>query len=116
MGAGQKLLLITGNGASLCAWRKQAFRMDKQYGVNCSIFRREDGEVASVLLREAMAHAWRRFPDERLFTFVDPLKVNPTWRAGRPTWGHCFYQAGWRFCGLTAKRLHLLECHPEWVA
>lgn len=35
--------------------------------------------------------------------------------AGRPTWGHCFYQAGWRFCGLTEKWLHIIECYPKWV-
>jgi hypothetical protein len=59
-----------------------------------------------------MGHAWARWPGARLFTFVDPLAVMPTVRASRPTWGHCFYQAGWRFAGLTARRLHILEAFP----
>ena len=76
-------------------------------------FRRELGGIASQLLRAAMTLAWHRWPGERLFTFVDPREVAPTIRAGRPTWGHCFYQAGWQFAGLTLQRLHILEALPE---
>lgn len=116
VGPGEKLLLLTADAGALSAWRKEHFRFDGQRGVNCAIYRREAGEVASELLAAAMAIVWRRWPGERLFTFVDPREVAPTWRAGRPTWGHCFYQAGWRFAGVTQKRLHILECLPEWVA
>jgi len=116
VGPGHKLLLITADAGALCAWRKEDFRLDEQQGVNCAIFRRERGEIASSILTAAMGLAWEKWPGERLFTFVDPCEVKPTWRAGRPTWGHCFYQAGWRFYGLTKKRLHILECWPEWVA
>lgn len=116
VGPGNKLLLITADAGAVCAWRKEEYRFDGQAGVNCAIFRREHGDIASNLLKAAMALAWERWPGERFFTFVDPKEVEPTWRAGRPTWGHCFYQAGWRFAGLTKKRLHILECLPEWVA
>lgn len=116
IGPGFKLLLLSADGGSLCAWRREMHRADNQAGVECCIFRREAGGVASDLLKAAMRHAWERWPGERLFSFVDPLKVAPTWRAGRPTWGHCFYVAGWRFAGVTKKRLHVLECRPEWVA
>lgn len=115
VGPGFKLLLITADAQSVCSWRKAEIRQDDQTGVECNIFRREGGEVASSLLADAMDIAWKRWPGARFFTFIDPKEVSPTWRAGRPTWGHCFYQAGWRFCGLTKKRLHILECFPEWV-
>lgn len=115
VGPGNKMLLITADAGAVVAWRKEQHRLDDQGGVNCAIFRREQGNLASAMLLEAMHLAWERWPGERFFTFVDPKEVQPTWRAGRPTWGHCFYQAGWRFCGLTKKRLHILECRPEWV-
>ena len=111
-GPGYKLLLITADAGALCVWRKEEHRFDEQVGVNCAIYRRESGPVASVMLRDAMRLAWLRWPGERLFTFVDPSEVPPTIRAGRPSWGHCFYLAGWRFAGVTRKRLHILEALP----
>ena len=115
VGPGFKYLLLARDGGALCAWRKEKHRADGQIGVECSIYRRESGGLASELLRKAMAMAWERFPAERLFTFVDPLKVPPTMQRGRPVWGFCFYKAGWRFAGLTKKGLHILECWPETI-
>lgn len=112
VGPGEKMVLLTANADALCAWRKFE-SMDNQTGVNCAIFRREGGEVASELLRQARERAWQRWPGSRLYTYVDPRGVPPTIRAGRPTWGHCFYQDGWRFVGLTKKRLHILERLPD---
>ncbi len=113
VGPGHKLLLVTADAGALCVWRREEYRFDGQAGVNCAVFRREGGGGASTLLLDAMRLAWARWPGERLFTFVDPREVAATIRAGRPTWGHCFYQAGWRFAGLTKKRLHVLECFPS---
>jgi hypothetical protein len=52
-----------------------------------------------------MDEAWNRWPDQRLYTYVNPVKVsaNP---------GYCFKQAGWRFCGKTKGGLHILEVMP----
>lgn len=111
VGPGEKFVLMTADGGALCVWRKFINR-DGQRGVNCAIYRREEGEPASILLRSAMERAWQRWPEERLYTYVDPREVKPTYRAKRPTWGHCFYQAGWKFCGITKKRLHILEALP----
>ncbi|MCX5495420.1 hypothetical protein OSH11_11940 [Kaistia dalseonensis] len=111
VGPGFKLVLIRADAASVCAWRK-AIRDDGQTGVECTVYRREQGELASDLLRSAMAIVWDRWPGERLFTFVDPMLVKPTIRTGRPTWGHCFYLAGWRFAGISKKRFHILEATP----
>lgn len=117
VGPGGKLVLIQADASAVCAWRKAGYRKDGQIGVECTIYRREESwEVASEMLREAMRLAWLRWPSERLFTFVDPLHVKPTWRAGRPTWGHCFYLAGWRFAGLSKGRLHVLEVMTRGIA
>jgi hypothetical protein len=112
VGPGEKMVLLTVDARALCIWRK-FISGDGQTGVNCAVFRREGGDVASALLRSARAAAERRWPAERLYTYVDPRAVRPTFRAGRPTWGHCFYQDGWRFEGLTKKGLHILARHPH---
>jgi hypothetical protein len=111
VGPGEKMVLMTADAGAICVWRK-FISSDGQEGINCAVFRRESGDIASGLLRDAMALAWKRWPGERLYTYVDPVGVPPTIRASRPTWGHCFYQSGWKFCGLTKKRLHILECIP----
>lgn len=110
VGPGDKLLMLLPDAMALCVWRREQHRRDGQDGVECAVFRHEGGHVASVILRAAMDRAWSRWPGERLFTFVDPREVVPTIRAGRPTWGHCFYQAGFTFAGITKARLHVLEC------
>ncbi|TIN87535.1 MAG: hypothetical protein E5X94_01455 [Mesorhizobium sp.] len=109
IGPGFKLLLLAADGGALCAWRKERHRADCQTGVECAIFRRETGDLASDMLKAAMQRAWQRWPQERLFTFVDPREVPPTMVRGHPVWGFCFYKAGWRFAGLTKKGLHILE-------
>lgn len=109
IGPGFKLLLLAADGGALCAWRKEQHRADGQTGVECAIYRRETGDVASDMLKAAMGRAWQRWPQERLFTFVDPKAVTPTMVHGHPVWGFCFYKAGWRFAGLTKKGLHILE-------
>ena len=111
IGPVEKFVLVQADGSAVCAWRKAIFD-DGQTGVNCCIFRRETGEPASAMLKSAMELAWDKWPGERFFTYVDPLHVPPTFRASRPTWGHCFYQAGWTYVGLTKDRKHILQCLP----
>lgn len=110
-GPGYKIVLIVpgedNNATALLVWRK--FRsLDNQQGINCAVFRNESsGILSSVLLREAMAIAWQRWPGERLYTYVNPKmieSVNPGFR---------FKVAGWRFCGLTKRGLHILEILPS---
>lgn len=116
IGPGFKLALMTADAGAICTWRKEQHRKDGQAGINCSIYRRESGEVPSELLKAAMGLAWARWPGERLFTFINPRKVRPTMMRGRPTWGHCFYQAGWRYAGQTLTGLHILEALPRAAA
>lgn len=105
-GPGEKLVLLTPEADALLVWRK--FRsMDNQCGVSCAVFRNESRYLSSELIRQAMMLAWQRWPGERLYTYVNPKmieSVNP---------GFCFKVAGWRFCGLTKKGLHILEILPS---
>jgi len=104
MGSGERMVLLTGDCRAIFAWRAQRYRADGQRGVECTIFRNEGHTaLASDLVDEACELAWQRWPAERLFTFVDPLKVRS------PNPGYCFKRAGFRFVGRTARGLHILE-------
>jgi len=112
VGPGEKLVLMTPDGAALFVWRKF---IDKsgQKGINCAVFRNEAPEkyLSSQLILEAEEFAWRRWPGERLYTYVNPKKI----RSSNP--GYCFIVAGWRKCGVTAsRRLVILEKWPGWEA
>ena len=100
------LTLLTASCDALFVWRKEIYRRDKQQGVNCAIFRNESPFLASDLIREACDLAWLRWPNERLFTFVDGRKItsrNP---------GYCYKKAGWKRCGETKRGLIVLEILP----
>lgn len=91
LGPGEKLCLMTSDCLCAFAWRK--FIDDSgQQGVNNAIFinNAPDKYLSSELIREACEIAWRRFPGERLYTYVDPAKV----QSGNP--GYCYEKAGWR--------------------
>ena len=109
VGPGQKLLLLTPDARALFAWRK--FIDDaKQDGVNCAIFRNEksDAGKSSELIEAAKVIAWNRWPEERLYTYVDEQKVRHKRDPGR-----CFLRAGLRKCGYTKSGKLILECLPE---
>jgi hypothetical protein len=114
------MVLITPTADGLLVWRK--FIDDSgQSGINCAIFRYERpgpaAPLASELLLDAMALAWRRWPGERLYSYINPRKI----RSANP--GACFKAAGWQLVRdaggeplLTKKRrLLILECLPGWI-
>ncbi len=102
VGPGEKMVLLTESCDALFVWRK--FIDDRhESGVNCAVFRNEGEIQSSVLIREACELAWRRWPGERLYTYVNPRKI----RSSNP--GYCFIAAGWRKCGVTARGLIILE-------
>jgi hypothetical protein len=71
----------------------------------CSCFRNESDVRASDLILEAIAHTRGRWPTppEGLITFVDPRKVPPVMRRGRPIFGYCFLKAGFTHVGFTEE-------------
>jgi len=106
LGPGEKTVLLTRDRSALFCWRK--FIDDSgQVGVNCAVFRNEGDLLSSDLIREAMAIAHRRWPGERLYTYVDRDEI----RSSNP--GACFQIAGWRRCGKTKGGLDILEATPE---
>lgn len=103
VGPGEKMVLLSPFCDALFVWRKF---IDKsgQRGVNCAVFRNEGPYVSSELILEAEEWANRRWPGERLYTYVNAKKV----RSSNP--GCCFKKAGWRLCGVTRSRgLLILE-------
>jgi hypothetical protein len=102
VGPGEKMVLISLNMDALFAWRK--FIDDSgQIGVNCAIFRNESSHRSSDMILEAMEFAFERWPNERLYTTVNPKEIascNP---------GYCFIKAGWKRCGRTKRGYHVLE-------
>ena len=86
---GESLVLLTPAGDALFVWVRQRYTLDGQTGVNCAVFRNEGTYLSSELIREAEQLAWARWPEERLYTYVDPDQV----RSANP--GYCFKMAGW---------------------
>jgi hypothetical protein len=92
VGPGKKLVLITPWQDAVFAWRHSVYRKDCQVGVECTIFRNESPHLSSAMILEAEVVARRQWPNDRLFTFVDPSAIagsNP---------GYCFKMAGWKYC------------------
>lgn len=110
VGTGEKQVLLGPDGRALFVWRK-FISDDGQQGVNCAVFRNEEsGELASVLIERAMVRAWRKWAaDDRFYTYIDPAKVKPTMVRGYPVWGWCFYQAGWKFAGVSKSGKIILD-------
>ena len=109
-GCSERIILLTGDETALFAWTRHSDnqRFDGQEGVMCSIFRNEGQTRSSDLIREACAIAWRRWPNQRLYTYVADTKV----KSVNP--GYCFKMAGWSACGRNKDgRLTVLELMPD---
>jgi hypothetical protein len=103
-GPGEQIILISTDHKALFVWRKEVFRKDGQSGICCAVFRNEGDLLSSKLILQAEQIAMRRWPQERLFTYVNSKKI----RSSNP--GYCFKKAGWRQCGTSkAKKLIILE-------
>ena len=105
VGPGEKMVLLSPCAFAVFVWRK-FISADRQQGVNCAVFRNEGRDRSSDLICAAMRIAWQRWPNERLYTYVNPARI----RSANP--GYCFKKAGWRFCGRSKKGLHILEALP----
>ena len=106
VGPGERIVLITQDGLAFFVWRK-FLDASGQKGVNCSIFRNDGNHLSSELILEAEKLAWVRWPEERLYTYVNADKI----KSSNP--GYCFKCAGWNECGTTkARGLVILEKFP----
>jgi hypothetical protein len=101
-GPGEKIVLLTIDDTALFVWRR--FIDDSsQVGVNCAVFRNEGEAKSSGLILDAMKIARRRWPRERLYTYINPKKIKST----NP--GYCFLMAGWKKCGKTKGGLIIMD-------
>ncbi len=101
VGPGEKMILITLDETALFVWRK--FISDNgQTGINCAVFRNEGTLKSSDLILEAEKIAWKRWPGERFYTYVNPRAVISQ------NAGYCFKCAGWKKVGVTQKRNYLI--------
>lgn len=108
VGPGEKLVLLWPDARALFAWRRSKHWRGGQTGINCAVFRNEGAGLSSELIRAADEIAFRRWPGERHFTFVDADQTRARRsRSGQP--GACFIHAGWSPAGMSRKGLHILE-------
>lgn len=106
MGPGEKLLLLGNDEQALFGWRR-GNDASQGYGVSCTVFRNEGEQRSSDLIREATALAWMRWPDERLYTYINPKAIRST----NP--GYCFVMAGWSKHGMTKGGLLIFDIYPH---
>lgn len=99
----ERMILLSSDDKALFVWRKTRFRHDGQEGIECSIFRNEGNRLSSDLIKGAEDLARERWPDARLFTYVNRIRIRST----NP--GYCFIKAGWKKCGISLKGLIVLE-------
>jgi hypothetical protein len=101
VGPGEKMVLLTPQCDALFIWRKY-IDDSGQEGVNCAAFRNEGQTLSSDLIKQAVDMARTRWPNERLYTYVNPKKIRST------NAGYCFLKAGWNRCGQTKGGLEIL--------
>ena len=103
-GKGESMILLTVKCDALFCWRRVVGE-----GIVCSVFHNEGGILSSDLIREACTLAQARGGEERLYTYVNPKKLN---KSGD---GNCFKKAGWKKLKAKTKKdsLIILEssCH-----
>jgi hypothetical protein len=99
-GPGEYVALLTPAVDALLVWRRfrDMCRLAPEGGVNCAVFRRENGPLkASALILAAEPFAFLRWGPRTLYTYVAPSLVRAI---GKPGW--CFRKAGWHELGETA--------------
>ena len=104
VGNGRKLVLRDTYGDVVFAWLWAAdeWRLEKQTGYNCTIFRNESKRLSSDIILEAEQAAFSYWGPNRVFTYVNGKKIRST----NP--GYCFQKAGWIKSGLSKSGLVLL--------
>jgi hypothetical protein len=96
IGPGEYICLLTPEADAMFVWKKFLDASGQQ-----------GPRLSSDLILAAECYAWRRWPGERLYTYINPRKI----RSSNP--GYCFLRAGWRRCGVTkTRRLIIMEKLP----
>lgn len=81
-----------------------------------SLFRKECDGIASEYIRQAVSITrwkWKKIPELGMVSFIDPKEVIPRKIRGRLTWGHSYFEAGFKHVGYTQKGLWAFQMLPE---
>ena len=80
-----------------------------------SLFRNESDDIASDMIREAVAATLAKWPSPPLgmITFVDAKKVKPTKVRGKNVFGWSYGKAGFEHVGFTKGGLWAWQLKPE---
>lgn len=114
---GRCKVFLAGSALWVSSWPFPEFVKHRWAGawIN-SCFRRESGDIASALIREAVAATrfeWPDVPELGMVSFIDPKEVQPRMIRGRMTWGHCYFEAGFVHVGYTKAGLWAMQLRPE---
>ncbi|HEX7992684.1 MAG TPA: hypothetical protein VF506_02120 [Streptosporangiaceae bacterium] len=107
--SGRKLVLRNTEATVLWVWMypDPAMRMDGQTGYNCAIFRNESNRRSSDIILEAEQHAITKWGPGRMYTYVDPAKV----QSSNP--GYCYLRADWHPHGYSKSGQRLLVKYDD---
>jgi hypothetical protein len=102
--SGRKIVIRNREGTLLFGWVwcYEYLRWDQQSGFCCAIFRNESERRSSDVILECEQMAFDRWGPNRVFTYVDPSKIQS------PNPGYAFKCAGWTFVKRTRDGKHLL--------
>jgi len=103
VGPGKYIMLMTVDCQALFIWRQFINRDKRQTGINCSSFVNRGPYLSSELILWAEEIAANIWPGERVYTYIDPVKV----ASANP--GYCFKVAGWSYWGKSGNGKHILE-------
>jgi hypothetical protein len=107
--SGRKIVIRNREGTLLFGWVwcYEYLRWDQQRGFCCAIFRNESSRRSSDVILECEQIAFDRWGQNRVFTYVDPSKIQS------PNPGYAFKCAGWTFVTRTRDGKHLLAKEHE---
>lgn len=109
---GRCLVLRTASAFWVTSWPMAEYVQHAWAGAwMCTAFRNEGADLASRLIRDAVAATrarWPEVPALGMVTFVDRDRVRP-----KRDPGYCFLAAGFRPCGMTGSGLLAFQLLPS---
>jgi len=113
---GRCMVLLSAGALWVSSWPFAEYTKHQWAGawIN-SLFRKECEGKASEFIRQAVAATrwkWADVPPLGMVSFIDPAEVTPRMIRGRPTWGHSYFEAGFKHVGYTKKGLWAMQMLP----
>lgn len=114
---GRCLVLLAASALWVTSWPFAEYTKHAWPGawVN-SCFRKECDGKASDYIRQAISATvwkWPDVPSLGMVTFIDPAEVAPRKIRNRSTWGHAYFEAGFKHVGYTKAGLWAFQMLPH---